>query len=1681
MPTLRSLRRAVLHGVTGALTLWFVAACATAAPPSTTPPPTPNPPSGATIEFVSERSVVLPGPGASARLEAVVVGADGTVDASAQVTWHAADDGVASVAADGTVTAHAALGATLVIASHGDLAPQAATVVVAQLHPGTRAIESDDVLSSAEDGSEVVLRRHQGTETIEIGDVVMSGERAGVLVRVLGVAVQTDTVTLQTEEAGLPDAFARLSVDLTGPATSFDVEVVDVDGETLVLQHVDGVVAHFVEGAGSITCKAEDLQMDVPLRITKFRLQLDVNPRMRVEVEEVAGGGSEAILIELVAEAIGSYELAFADLRIGVRKKFDCKVTAPRIALPPFLIGPVPFGLGLTPAVGVEVEGEFEGVELRAYAPGKQNALHDRIGVRWTREDGLEGVWASEPTSASPATPEPFSWDDYVASPLRFKAKVEPFLEFVLDDFYAIGLVRVKSFVGARVRLESPFSKDAYGFVGPDIEAYFGVQADLKPLLKDIQAAERLMRRLLGRDGAGSLLNLEIILYDFKGIWGASPIPSIQVSRDLIDAENPTVTFSVDLPASAAGGLRSLLFGQESWVGVYGFRDAATSEPVLLGTGTIPQVGGSVPIEWTPTSADTGLYEVFAVAGSEFGFWRFGTPTPVVVEVALDPKVSVRLDPPMTFFDPRFAPAGSIGVFDLVNDGDEVSFTVSNVNEHVHLIGPVAGVLPAGERVSVAYAWTCPEPATVTYGLTLGFSIDGAPAGGDVPPLFTFSIECVDRPPPPCEGENCEPGGGGPDGGGSVDAGGLTGRSWGDPHLVTLDGRPYDFHASGDYILSSSTDPDDDFEVQVRYRALRPGDPWFRDNPRISVGFGVAARVVGDVVNVIVNGQGLFEVYVDGALVQVGGNLDLQLPSRGTVQLRGTIATITWPDLTSLTLSSWRARQLRFDYLEDIRLYVPTARFGQIEGLLGDADGDPLNDVRVRGGEVLEVLDPAVLYGAFRDSWRVPFGTAASLFAFGPDPFDPDFPGSPASLSDFTAAERDAARVICEAAGVVSHAILQACMLDVLVTGDDDVAADAVLADPATPTVTVTPALAYVYPGSQRFFGAVVSGAPELRAEWSASGGTLEVLNDVYVRFTAPDEPGAEIDLSAWLSSDDRVTGQARVIVLDLACGSTPGFDRSWLGGVDGVWSNPSNWLPAGAPGSGESAFVCADPTHAPRLTANAAVGDLVMAPGASLRLGTSTLAVHGALMLPGGGVLVESGALEVVGDGATLSGSLPALTIRAPTTAVDPVSFAGRLTIAGGRFDPAGHAVTVGEDLRTSGQGCLVMQSANDHVTVAGAAVFAGSTAQSPACPMEAGTLELQGNVSVSGSNFSRLTPGAGHRALLSGAVPQVVSFSGVSVGHSQGNRFHDLTIANAAGVTFASDVDVRGELRFQGGSGTVDGDVTVHVGGDLVEPAGGDRWRVATTELRGADRAASLPATLHGNLAVRMATTLSGPEVIHGALTVAAPVTLSGALEVIGDLAIGAGANGRLDPAGHALSVGGDLRTSQFGCLVMVQAGGHVLVAGDALFGGSTAQVPACSMTAGTLELRGDVSVSGSNFSRLTPASGHRMLLSGAGPQAVSFSGVALGHSQGNRFHDLTVANAAGVTFATAIDVRGELDLVGRLTNQGALTIAGRLTLRSASYLDGAAGSIALASGDCVVEPGAGGVGWPPACGQP
>jgi hypothetical protein len=274
-------------------------------------------------------------------------------------------------------------------------------------------------------------------------------------------------------------------------------------------------------------------------------------------------------------------------------------------------------------------------------------------------------------------------------------------------------------------------------------------------------------------------------------------------------------------------------------------------------------------------------------------------------------------------------------------------------------------------------------------------------------------------------------------GGPTLPPGGIGGTVWGDPHFVTFDGFHHDFQGAGEFILFTDGEG---FTVQTRQVPL--GDP---ATAKVCTTRAVAAQVGSDVVALYLGAA--TPLYINHVPTTLSGSM--YLPGGGAIQVTPGKTLIVWP---SGDLLDVRTTPHAFNVYPGIR---PISR--ALSGLLGNADGNAINDIATRSGTVLVNPTFATLYPAYADSWRI--GPSESLFDYAAGESTASFtieafPPVPQSSSSLTPSAYAAAYATCRAAGVTEPSLLDACILDFALTGDQALVAAAAVAK--TPTASLS-------------------------------------------------------------------------------------------------------------------------------------------------------------------------------------------------------------------------------------------------------------------------------------------------------------------------------------------------------------------------------------------------------------------------------------------------------------------------------------------------------------------------------------------------------------------------------------------------------------------------------------------------
>ena len=265
------------------------------------------------------------------------------------------------------------------------------------------------------------------------------------------------------------------------------------------------------------------------------------------------------------------------------------------------------------------------------------------------------------------------------------------------------------------------------------------------------------------------------------------------------------------------------------------------------------------------------------------------------------------------------------------------------------------------------------------------------------------------------------------------------GHGWGDVHLYTFDGKPYDFQSIGEFILVKSLT--DDFQVQTRQKAWYTG-------AQVSVNTAFAIRING---NTFVYDS---ELVVDKELTINGVTYNLAsggstLFGNTRIERSGSQYTFTYAGLDgNFSTSDDNDVVIASDYGSYINVFVNPSddRAGTLQGLLGNGDGDSSNDFSLRDGTDLG-SNPSVatIHTTFADSWRL--APEESLFLLGTkatiapklDVITDLFPKEFVSLETLARLNPDAvagAFATARQFGIAEGAFLNGAVFDFLVTGD---------------------------------------------------------------------------------------------------------------------------------------------------------------------------------------------------------------------------------------------------------------------------------------------------------------------------------------------------------------------------------------------------------------------------------------------------------------------------------------------------------------------------------------------------------------------------------------------------------------------------------------------------------------------
>ena len=253
----------------------------------------------------------------------------------------------------------------------------------------------------------------------------------------------------------------------------------------------------------------------------------------------------------------------------------------------------------------------------------------------------------------------------------------------------------------------------------------------------------------------------------------------------------------------------------------------------------------------------------------------------------------------------------------------------------------------------------------------------------------------------------------------------------GDPHITSHDGVTFDFQAAGEFVLVQSEDRD--LVVQARFEPV-PNNKAASITTAISLrAGGVRVGVYTTEPHVLLDGHDIRERFggAPTGLLTLADDLRIELTDRQV-------------EITGPRGDRFR---VRFGSILDFYIGLAKDRRGKVSGLLGDYDGDRGNDFKTRGNAVVNIMGGGAqdygkrLYRDWGDGWRV--SAEESLFDYLPGrnstSYDlREYPLETPTMEDILAnPESTAAAERCGATGVAGQQWQNACVYDLVVSGDN--------------------------------------------------------------------------------------------------------------------------------------------------------------------------------------------------------------------------------------------------------------------------------------------------------------------------------------------------------------------------------------------------------------------------------------------------------------------------------------------------------------------------------------------------------------------------------------------------------------------------------------------------------------------
>jgi len=266
-----------------------------------------------------------------------------------------------------------------------------------------------------------------------------------------------------------------------------------------------------------------------------------------------------------------------------------------------------------------------------------------------------------------------------------------------------------------------------------------------------------------------------------------------------------------------------------------------------------------------------------------------------------------------------------------------------------------------------------------------------------------------------------------------------TAGMFGDVHFTTFDQLIIQNQAAGEFLV---------FDNELATVQIRT-EPW-KDSETVSVATAVAARIGDHTVSIHLDPEtGVGETYIESELAATDRGESVAIGG-AALSWSGFGWLVVWPDGTELKV---------FPDTTGLVVFV-TSESRSVGMFGGDGDGVEENDRVTRSGVVMSPDRSPTFweehYDVYVDSWRIT--QEESLFYYGPGESTQSytiegFPASYWEVSDLEGTVRDDAEEACIDGGITREDILEACILDVALTGDPAFVYSAYLVEASIPAL----------------------------------------------------------------------------------------------------------------------------------------------------------------------------------------------------------------------------------------------------------------------------------------------------------------------------------------------------------------------------------------------------------------------------------------------------------------------------------------------------------------------------------------------------------------------------------------------------------------------------------------------------